>query len=462
MIRDLAGFARGAGGVRRGANVPFGVVTTDSRSLEPGSLFVALAGERFDGHDFVADACARGAVGAVVSRAVDSPLAQVIVSDTLEALTRFAAGWRRAEQATVVGITGSNGKTTVKEMTGRILSRLGSCLVTQGNLNNHIGVPLTLCRLEPSHRYAVIEMGANHLGEIAHLAAIARPNVGLVINAGPAHLEGFGSLEGVARGKGEMFEALGIEDSAVINADDRYAALWHGLARGAGRVLTFGMRERADFRASGVATRATEQGFVTEFELDSPAGSARIAIGLAGEHNVMNALAAAAASHAAGADLAAIEAGLAAVRPVSGRLETKRAVGGARLIDDSYNANPGSMRAGIRALATLPGRHWLVLGAMAELGEASPQLHAEIGEFARASGVERLLAVGADAQHAVEAFGAGASWFEHVADLVEEARRGLGPEVTVLVKGSRVNRLEQVVSALADDGGQSTAAAGGH
>jgi len=461
MIRDLAGFARSSGGVLRGDNAAFAAVTTDSRSLEPGSLFVALSGERFDGHDFVAEAGARGAVGAVVSRAVASPLAQVIVSDTLEALTRFAAGWRRAEQATVVGITGSNGKTTVKEMTGQILSRLGACLVTQGNLNNHIGVPLTLCRLEPAHRYAVIEMGANHRGEIAHLASIARPNVGLVINAGPAHLEGFGGLEGVARGKGEMFEALGIEDSAVINADDRFAALWHGFARSAGRVLTFGMRERADFRASGVVSRATEDGFVTEFDLDSPAGQGRMTIGLAGEHNVLNALAAAAASHAAGADLAAIHAGLAAVRPVTGRLETKRAAGGARLIDDSYNANPGSMRAGIRSLVTLPGQHWLVLGAMAELGEESPQLHAEIGEFARESGIERLFAVGADARHAVEAFGPGATWFENVADLVEEARRGLAPGVTVLVKGSRVNRLEQVVAALADEG-KSATAAGGH
>jgi UDP-N-acetylmuramoyl-tripeptide--D-alanyl-D-alanine ligase len=218
------------------------------------------------------------------------------------------------------------------------------------------------------------------------------------------------------------------------------------------------MRERADFRASGVVSRATEDGFVTEFDLDSPAGQGRMTIGLAGEHNVMNALAAAAASHAAGADLAAIHAGLAAVRPVTGRLETKRAAGGARLIDDSYNANPGSMRAGIRSLVTLPGQHWLVLGAMAELGEESPQLHAEIGEFARENGIERLFAVGADARHAVEAFGPGATWFENVADLVEEARRGLAPGVTVLVKGSRVNRLEQVVAALADAGKSATAA----
>jgi UDP-N-acetylmuramoyl-tripeptide--D-alanyl-D-alanine ligase len=208
MIRDLAELARVTGGVLHGAGAGFGNVTTDSRTLEPGSLFVALRGERFDGHDFVPQAVTRGAAGALVSRLVSAPIAQVVVPDTLEALTCFAHAWRRDFAGTVVGITGSNGKTTVKEMTGAILGMCGPCLVTQGNLNNHIGVPLTLARLDAKHRYAVIEMGANHQREIAHLASIAEPNVGLVINAGPAHLEGFGGIEGVARGKGEMFQAL--------------------------------------------------------------------------------------------------------------------------------------------------------------------------------------------------------------------------------------------------------------
>ena len=339
----------------RGDNAPFATVTTDSRSLEAGSLFVALRGERFDGHEFVAEAAARGAAGAVVSRAVAAPVPQIVVSDTLVALTDFAAAWRRSMDAAVVGVTGSNGKTTVKEMTGAILARCGACLVTQGNLNNHIGVPLTLCRLEARHRYAVIEMGANHLHEIAHLAAVARPNVGLVINAGPAHLEGFGGIDGVARGKGEMFEALGGEDTAVINADDRFAAFWHGLARTAGRVVTFGMRERADVSARDPRSLRTEQGFVTEFDFECPLGQRRIAIAFAGEHNVMNALAAAAASYAAGADLEAITEGLTAVRPVAGRLNYRRAMRGARLIDDSYNANPGSMRAGRASAQPLRG-----------------------------------------------------------------------------------------------------------
>ena len=448
MIRDLAELARVTGGVLSGSNAAFGAVTSDSRALEPGALFVALRGERFDGHQFVPDAQQKAAAGALVERQVAAPLPQVIVRDALAGLAGFAAAWRLDFDGTVVGITGSNGKTTVKEMIGSILSCEGPTLVTQGNLNNHIGVPLTLCRLEASHRYAVIEMGANHQREIAHLAGLARPDVGLVINAGPAHLEGFGGLDGVAKGKGEMFEALGIGGTAVINADDRFAAFWHGLARGAGRVLTFGVRERADFSAHDVQVRATGGGFVSEFQLVTPAGRRTVALALAGEHNVMNALAAAAAAHAAGAGLDAIVAGLGRMRAVAGRLEVKNLPGGARLIDDSYNANPASVRAGLRALAALEGQHWLVLGEMRELGEESPQLHAEVGEFARQCGVARLFAVGDEARHAVEAFGAGATWFASVEDAIESLRAGLAPGVTVLVKGSRSNRLERVAAAL--------------
>ena len=456
MIRYLAELARVAGGVLSGSNAAFGAVVSDSRALEPGALFVALLGERFDGHQFVPEAQQKGAAGALVERQVAAALPQVVVPDVLAGLTAFAAAWRRAFDGRVVGITGSNGKTTVKEMTGAILACEGPTLVTRGNLNNHIGVPLTLCRLEASHRYAVVEMGANHQREIAHLAAIGRPDVGLVINAGPAHLEGFGGLEGVAKGKGEMFEALGIDGTAVINADDRFAAYWHGLARGAGRIVTFGMRERADFSAQDVQSRASGGVFVSEFQLVTPVGRRTATFALAGEHNVMNALAAAAAAHAAGAGLDAIVEGLGRVRAVSGRLEVKQVSGGARLIDDSYNANPGSVRAGLRALAALEGQHWLVLGEMRELGEESAQMHAEIGEFARQSGVARLLAVGDDARHAVEAFGAGATWFASVDDLIASLRAELAPGVTVLVKGSRSNRLERVAAALgagAADGG---------
>ena len=389
---------------------------------------------------------------ALVSRVVTTRLPQVVVPDVLAALSKYANAWRREFNGPVIGLTGSNGKTTVKEMIGSILGEVGPCLVTQGNLNNHIGVPLTLCRLDASLEFAVIEMGANHQREIAALAAIAEPDIGLVNNAGPAHLEGFGGLDGVAKGKGELFEALGSGRTAVINADDRYADYWRGLARNAGRVLTFGLRESADFRGADVASRISDDGFESTFTLNSPLGPRRVVIHLAGQHNVLNALGAAAAAHAAGAGLDAIEQGLASMRPVAGRLELKSALSGARLIDDSYNANPGSLRAGIVSLASIPGEHWLVLGEMAELGPGASELHAEIGEFARASGVHRLLAVGAEARHAVESFGPGASWFANPDELIATARDELRPGVTVLIKGSRVNRLERVAAALSTNG----------
>jgi UDP-N-acetylmuramoyl-tripeptide--D-alanyl-D-alanine ligase len=448
LIRDLATLARVTGGALHGANAPFGAVSSDTRQIETGSLFVALRGERFDAHEFVRDAAARGAAGALVQRVVTTQLPQVVVPDVLAALSTFAREWRRQFSIPVVALTGSNGKTTVKEMIGAILAQAGPVLVTQGNLNNHIGVPLTLCRLEAGHRHAVIEMGANHKREIAHLAAIAEPTIGLVNNAGPAHLEGFGGLDGVAQGKGELFEALGRGHAAVINADDRYAGFWRGLAQSAGRVLTFGLREPADFRGSNVRSRIDDGGFEARFVMTTPAGVRETVIHLAGEHNVLNALGAATAAHAAGADLDAIVRGLASMRPVSGRLELKAALNGARLIDDSYNANPGSLRAGIVSLASVPGEHWLVLGEMRELGPGTSELHAEIGEFARATGVHRLLAVGDEARHAVESFGPGASWFANPDELIETARHELKPGITVLIKGSRANRLERVAAAL--------------
>jgi UDP-N-acetylmuramoyl-tripeptide--D-alanyl-D-alanine ligase len=453
MNRDLAELARVTAGMLHGANAGFGKVSSDTRQLEPRALFVALRGERFDAHDFVPEAARLGAAGAVVERLVTTQLPQVVVPDVLAALTTFAREWRRQFAIPVVGLTGSNGKTTVKEMIGSILQQAGPVLVTQGNLNNHIGVPLTLCRLEALHRHAVIEMGANHEREIAHLAGIAEPTIGLVNNAGPAHLEGFRGLDGVARGKGELFEALGSSHTAVINADDRYAGFWRGLAGKAGRVLTFGLRERADFQGSNVRSRIVGGGFEVSFSMTTPVGSRETVIHLAGEHNVLNALGAAAAAHAAGADLDAIAHGLASMRPVSGRLELKAALHGAQLIDDSYNANPGSLRAGIVSLASMPGEHWLVLGEMAELGPGASQLHAELGAFARESGVQRLLAVGAEARHAVESFGPGASWFANPDELIATARRELKPGVTVLIKGSRVNRLERVAAALAASAG---------
>jgi UDP-N-acetylmuramoyl-tripeptide--D-alanyl-D-alanine ligase len=454
MIRDLASLAEAAEGRLNGHNREFGVVSTDSRTLPSGALFVALRGERFDGHEFLPEAARAGAAGVLVERVSESLLAsgltQVVVDDTLAGLSRFARAWRRSFAIPVIGITGSNGKTTAKEMTGAILSRLGPTLVTQGNLNNHIGVPLMLCRIEAAHRHAVIEMGANHQREISHLAALAEPDIGVVLNAGPAHLEGFGGLEGVARGKGEMFEALGPRGTAVINGDDRFAGYWRGLASSAGRVVTFGIESEADFQARELRALTGPDGYATEFELRCPLGTRRIAMALAGTHNVMNALAAAAATASAGADLDTIEQGLAGMRAVRGRLEILRTRQGAQLIDDSYNANPGSVRAGLRALAEVPGERWFVLGEMAELGEDSERLHEDVGAWARECGFSRLLAIGAPTRRAVEAFGAGASWYADLESLIETLRRDLSPQITVLVKGSRVNRLERVAGALVE------------
>jgi len=444
----LAGLARCGEGRLVGEDRVFDCISTDSRSLPAGALFVALRGERFDGHEFASAAAARGAGGLLVERPLPIGLPQVVVSDTLRALTACARAHRRRFRNPVVAVTGSNGKTTTKEMIGAMLSRKGPCLITKGNLNNHIGVPLTLLDLRQEHRHAVIEMGANHGGEIAHLASIAEPDIGLVTNAGAAHLEGFDSLDGVAAGKGELFAGLRSDGVAIINADDRYASSWRSAAAGR-RLLTFGVEQPADFTAHHIVTSIESNGPRQQFDLVSPVGTEPVRLELAGLHNLRNALGAAAAAHAAGADLSDIATGLAAVRPVKGRLEFRRAINGALLVDDSYNANPASVRAGLDTFRTVTGARWLVLGDMMELGSAADQLHAEIGRYAKEAGIERLLAFGPKSRFAVDAFGPGGAWFEDMEDLIAEARRSLVPDVVVLVKGSRANRLERVTAALA-------------
>jgi UDP-N-acetylmuramoyl-tripeptide--D-alanyl-D-alanine ligase len=454
MKRTLAEFARACGGTLHGADAAYTDVWSDSRTLEPRQLFVALRGASFNGNEYVAAALAAGAAGAVVDALQPVTLPQIVVADAQAALTRAARTWRTAFTGPLVGVAGSNGKTTAKEMTAAILARAGQTLATRGNLNNHIGVPLTLLRLTPEHRFAVIEMGANHPGEVAALADIARPSVGMITNAGAEHLEGFGSLEGVARAEGEMVAGLAAEATAVLNADDEFAPLWRGSTRA--RVVTFGVRAAADYRASEVHTSVGSGGFRTRFHLTAPAGSAAIELALGGTHNVSNALAAAAAAASAGATLEHIAQGLAGVRAVAGRLQFKQTAGGAWLIDDSYNANPSSMRAAIDVLASLEGRRWLVLGDMGELGAAGPAAHAEVGEYAREQGIERLYACGTLMQRATESFGAGARWIADVDALIGVLRSALaagGPQVRVLIKGSRFNRLERVVNALTGESG---------
>ncbi|MGH8201255.1 MAG: UDP-N-acetylmuramoyl-tripeptide--D-alanyl-D-alanine ligase [Steroidobacteraceae bacterium] len=453
--RTLRNFARACGGRLEGDDRVFAGVSSDSRTLSAGDLFVALRGPRFNGNEFVGAALAAGAAGALVDAPQALGLAQVVVADTQEALARAGHAWRSALDIPVIGVAGSNGKTTAKEMTAAILSAAGNTLATRGNLNNHIGVPLTLLRLEPGHRFAVIEMGANRAGEVAELVKVARPTVGLITNAGAEHLEGFGSLEGVARAEGEMVAGLAADATAVINADDEFADLWRGMTRA--RVVTFGIEDTADFRASALRTTLEAGGFRTRFRLASPLGQADIELHLGGRHNVANALGAAAAAAAAGATLEHIARGLGAMRAVPGRLQLKQAACGAWIIDDSYNANPSSVRAGIEVLASLEGRRWLVLGDMAELGEFAADAHLQIGAFARERGIERLLATGALAALAVERYGTGGQWFPDTEALTRELLRALAADdvqaasVRLLVKGSRVNRLERVVAALAHD-----------
>jgi len=430
-----------------GADRSFKGVSIDSRTLKPGELFIALRGPHFDGHVFVASAAGRGAAGAVVEKACDAPIAQIVVGDSVAALAALARVWRERSAATVIGVGGSNGKTTTKELLASILAGAAPTLATRGNLNNHFGVPLTLLRLEPGHRFAVIEMGANHPGEIAALAAIAQPAIALVTNAGDEHLEGFGDLAGVAQAEGEMFAALGANGVAVINADDPFCGLWQKLARSA-RQVHFGIESAAEVHATNLQGRIESGAFVTAFTLSVGDAQARVRLKLAGRHNVINALGAAAAAHAAGVSLPVVVAGLERVNPVNGRLQLRAGPRGSWLIDDSYNANPSSVRAGIDVLCSLPGEHWLVLGAMAELGLHTEASHTAIGDYARSAGVTRLFAMGAAARHAVAAFGSRGNWFEDGARLADAVEAGLETGVTVLIKGSRVNRLELVVDRL--------------
>ena len=444
-MERLSDVARRLGATLHGDDRGFTRVVTDSRQLKAGDLFVALQGDRFDGHDFVPRAAELGAAGALVSRPVDRGGSQVLVDgDSLRALQRYAQSWRREFTLPVIGVTGSSGKTTTKQMLAAVVAARGPVLATEGNLNNHIGVPLTLLKLRREHATAVIEMGANHAGEIALLATLAEPGYGIVTQAGDAHLEGFGSREGVAKAKGELFAAVAAaKGTSIVNFDDHYAPLWRELARG-GKLLAFGFGSEADVRADDVTPIATG----IAFTLRTPAGAERVALNLPGRHNVMNALAAAAAGHALGLSPRQIAAALSTVQPVAGRLNRLRTATGAVLIDDSYNANPTSLAAAIALLAEAKGERRLVLGEMRELGPEAESIHAQAGRDAKAAGIDRLYTLGALPRLAAEAFGSRARAFDEVDALVQALREGLDERVTVLVKGSRGARMERVVAAL--------------
>ena len=447
-MMDSTEAARAVGGRHEGDAVRFGGVSTDSRTVGAGDLFIALKGERFDGHEYVPRAERQGAVASVVSRPVaEARQPQVIVDDTRLALGRLAAYWRGKFDIPVVALTGSNGKTTVKEMLAAILAahagKRDAVLATAGNLNNDIGMPLTLLELRGGHRYAVIEMGMNHAGEIDYLTRIARPTVALVNNAQRAHVGILGSVEAIARAKGEIYAGLGREGIAVVNEDDAFAGDWKKLNAGR-RVVTFGFAPAAHVRG------AMEGGRV---KVTTPAGTFSLALQVAGEHNVRNALAACAAAFALGVPATAMQRGLERFPGVPGRLQRRRAVGGAWLIDDTYNANPESMKAAVKVLAAETGRRVFVMGDMGELGSEAPAMHAEVGAFAREAGIDALIAVGSASAEAARAFGANARHFDSVDAARDAARAEAMAGATVLVKGSRFMQMERLADALAAPGG---------
>ncbi len=445
----LAQACAAAGGRLLGADASFGSVGTDSRRDCTGQLFVALRGERFDGHAYVAKAREMGAAAAMVDHPLALDLPQWVMDDTRLGLGRLAAAWRDRFAGRVAAVTGSNGKTTVKEMLAAILSRVGPTRATRGNLNNDIGMPLTLLAAR-DESFLILEMGANHQGEIAYMTAIGRPNVALITNAGRAHLEGFGSVEGVARAKGEIAQGLGPDGVFVVPGDSPYTDLWAHLAQGR-RMLSFALDRPADLTAESNAIRVDwdAEGFLTRFVAHHQGRELELELRLAGAHNVRNALAAAAAALALGVDTEAVRSGLRSLLPVPGRL-CPRHCGGLRLLDDSYNANPDSIAAAVAVLTGLPGRSWLVLGDLGELGAESLELHREVGAQARAAGVERLATIGVQSAAASQGFGEGARHFEDQQSLAAYLREHLGERDVVLIKGSRAARMEGVIQALCE------------
>ena len=444
---ELSQLAQWCEGRLLGDDVPISGISTDSRDDLHGALFVALKGERFDAHEFVAQAKANGAAALLTHRPVDSDLPTILCADTEEALGEIAAGLARTRPAVVLALTGSNGKTSVKTLLHVILSHAGKAYVNPGNRNNEIGLPLAVIDAPEDAQFAVYEMGAGKTGDIAYLTSIVTPNIALVNNIAPAHIERMGSLLGIAETKGAIYEALPDDGLAVVNVDDAFCPYF--LERIAGRsVLRFGLENNADVTAGKIVSGADG----VRFELITPAGRAEVALQMPGRHNILNALAATAMALAAGAPFEAVLAGLQSARPVAGRQDGKQLANGAVLIDDSYNANPGSVLAGIAALTAacaLDGRQsLLVLGDMAELGDTAVDLHAQIGTAAKSQGIAGMMTCGVLSAAASEAFGSGARHFTDRAALIAVLNGSLHGNQRLLVKGSRSSRMDEVVNAL--------------
>jgi len=428
----------------QGDDVCFLGCSTDTRTIKEKELFIALRGENFDGHDYLDKAKASGASAVLVEEKCEAVRPSIIVKNTRQAMGELARNWRASFSIPLIAITGSNGKTTVKEMVAAICGCKSSVLATQGNLNNDIGVPLTLFGLGDDHQYAVIEMGANHPGEIEWLSQIAQPSVAIITQCAPAHLEGFGSIEGVAHAKSEIFTGLPEDGVAVINGDDDFADLWRKKSKHANQ-LTFGLGSDNEITAESVRIDNGK----SSFQMITPVGKVEIALNLPGRHNITNALAAAACAISLGTALSIIKQGLESVSAVKGRLQIKTGLKQCRIIDDTYNANPASLDAALEVLDEFPGRHWLVLGDMGELGNDDKVLHARAGEKSKASGVESLYALGELTKFTVQFFGEGARHVDNHEQLASLIREEIDSDVTILIKGSRAMGLEQLVNALA-------------
>ncbi|ALG67498.1 UDP-N-acetylmuramoyl-tripeptide--D-alanyl-D-alanine ligase [Beggiatoa leptomitoformis] len=441
---SLGEIARVLQGRLIGSDIPFTGCYTDTRKPLAGGLYVALKGQQFDGHEFLPQVQAQGACAALVEQdnvKIDLPM--VCVANTWQAVGQLAHYWRERFNPPVVAVTGSNGKTTVKEMTRQILAQAGQVLATQGNLNNEIGLPLTLFQLEANHDFAVLEMGASKRGDIAYLSQIAQPSIAVVTLCAPSHLDGFKSVEGVARTKGEIFEHLPMSGIAVINQDDFYSGLWQELA-GQRKIITFGLHKLATITAYDINLAVDH----TQFILVTPLGEISIFLPLAGQHNVMNALAASACALASGCTLSHIQQGLNSFSAVKGRLQCYQGVKHCTVIDDTYNANPQSFQAALAVLSRYNSPRWLVMGDMKELGEQSAMFHQQLGESARQLGIARLWAVGDMSRFAVTAFGQGASHWTNQAAMISALLTELSENTTLLIKGSRSMQMEKVVQAL--------------
>ena len=441
----LAAAARTIGAGYPVPDIEFTGCSTDSRTTNRGELFIAIKGDHFDGHDFIENAGQRGACAALVEKKIAASLPMLVAGNSRQAMGKLAHQWRKTFSIPVIAITGSNGKTTVKEMLVNILRLQAPVLATHGNLNNDIGVPLTLFGLGDEHHYAVIEMGANHPGEILWLSQITQPTVALITQCAPAHLEGFGTLEGVARAKAEIYSGLDKNGIAVINTDDEFANKWRTSTKNS-QQISFGLNKDADVTAHSITPSTDKAG--TDFVLCTSAGEIGVSLKLPGQHNVMNALAAAACATGLNVGLEVLREGLQNIKPVKGRLERKTGLNCSIVIDDTYNANPVSLVAALKVVKPFAGKHWLALGDMGELGDAAEELHAEAGKIAKQSGIERLFAVGPLSYAAVRTFGTGAQHFTDITRLVEQVRSEITSDITILVKGSRAMQMERVVKDL--------------